>query len=62
MQTTASTPKIRAERVRAVDAVPRAPTLFVHRKCRQVLDLSWPFKLTAVALVTAVVALALLIQ
>ncbi len=60
MQTTASTPKLGTERVRVDAAAPHA--LFVHKRCREALDVSWSFKLTAVVLVTAVVALALLLQ
>ena len=62
MQTTASTPKIGTERARAADAAPTVVAAFVHKRCRQALELPLSFKLTAVVVVTAVVALALLIQ
>ena len=62
LQTTASTPNLGTERVRVEYAAPRAPALFVHKTCRQALDLPLSFRLTAVVLVTAVIALALLLQ
>ena len=55
MQTTAATPKFG---VRAEDT----PTPCIHKRCRQALALPLSFKLTAVVVVTAVVALALVLQ
>ena len=58
MQTTASTPKLLTERVRAEDT--HMPC--IHKRCRDALEFPLSFKLTTVMIVTAVVALALLLQ
>ena len=62
MQTTASTPKIKAEQVHAEEAATLVAAPFVHKRFRQALELPLPFKLTAVVVVSAVIALALLLQ
>ena len=62
LQTTASTPKFGTEQVRTEDTAPLVPALVVHKRCRDALELPLSFKLTAVVLTTAVVALALLLQ
>ena len=62
MQTRAFTPKVVTDRVRVEDAAQHTPALFVHKRCRQALDIPLSFEMTAVILVTAVVALALILQ